>query len=253
MDRISAFAYTQARLQARQGMRPDTDTWRRLSATHDLAALLREARETTLRPWVLALEAGFTVHQLEAALRQAFRRHVAMTASWQPRDWRPAVCWVQHLPLLPALQHLLSGNNAYPWMADDPALKPYAQTEPGARLMQLQQSGLAPLANAWRADIPLLAGWRQHWRRLWPPAPKALGARLDALADAIENHLAAMADKADADGWHLRETMEAQLSLAFHHHIQQPMAVFLHLALVALDLERLRAALVERALFPATE
>ncbi|MEW5790273.1 MAG: hypothetical protein ACOY4L_06945 [Pseudomonadota bacterium] len=253
MDRIAAFAYTQARLQAHQGMRPDAGTWRRLDAVRDLAAFLRDARETALRPWVLGLEAGFTMHQMELALRREFGSYVALTASWQPREWQAAVDWVRHLPALPALQYLLLGKPEYPWMLADPTLQAFAHLDPDARLTYLLHSEFAPLTNTWRAGIPLPAGWRQHWKSLWPHAPKALTAPLDALADAIEEQMAAATGNPDADGWKMREDLEAQLSLAFHHHIQQPAAVFLHLALVALDVEKLRAALVDRVLFPSVD
>jgi hypothetical protein len=45
------------------------------------------------------------------------------------------------------------------------------------------------------------------------------------------------------------QRLSEELAYEFRRHTHQPAAAFMHLALVALDLERLRAALVRRALF----
>ena len=54
--------------------------------------------------------------------------------------------------------------------------------------------------------------------------------------------------RADVQG--LRAILDQSLTAAFRRHSQQPAAIFCHLGLVALDLERLRGGLVRRAVFP---
>jgi hypothetical protein len=53
------------------------------------------------------------------------------------------------------------------------------------------------------------------------------------------------------DGWPLRRTLQARLTLLFRRAMLDPAAAFAYLALTALDLERLRGELLRRAAFPA--
>jgi hypothetical protein len=53
--------------------------------------------------------------------------------------------------------------------------------------------------------------------------------------------------------WSLRRELRERLRLEFHRLPLEPLTAFAFLALVALDLERLRAALMERALFDLRE
>ena len=52
-----------------------------------------------------------------------------------------------------------------------------------------------------------------------------------------------------AQGWVLRGSLRAQLSLLLRRATLEPAAAFIHLALCALDLERLRAELLIRYVF----
>ena len=68
----------------------------------------------------------------------------------------------------------------------------------------------------------------------------------------IRSHASAFPRSGEA-AWPLRRDLRERLRLGFHRLPLQPAAAFYYLALLALDLERLRAALMERALFDAAE
>jgi hypothetical protein len=71
----------------------------------------------------------------------------------------------------------------------------------------------------------LLEKWSSRWRSLWPRAS---------------------ADERRS----LRSQLEARLIKLFRSERERPAPVFCHLALTALELERLRGALLRRSLFP---
>lgn len=119
MSHGARFAYAQARLQARHGMRPTEQLWRRLASTGDLANFLQQAQQTTLRPWVLGLQATQTSHTMELSLRQHFRRYTDEVAGWLPGNWCAVVRAAKRLPDLPALQYLLRGEAAPRWLLED--------------------------------------------------------------------------------------------------------------------------------------
>lgn len=256
MNGLASFAYSQTRLQARHGARPDAATWRRLEGIGDLLHFLQSARTTGLRPWVLHFSARTGIHAMELSLRQQLRRDVADVAGWQPVAWRKPVLWVQRLLDLPALQHLLLGERAPAWMRDDPVLKPFATDNLRARLEALQESDFAPLVQAWQAGRPLLDGWQRRWHGLWPRISSTVAAPLERLEARLQRHLGSL--RADGGIEHSQQTCQRlaeTLVYEFRRYTHQPAAAFLHLALIALDFERLRAALVRRTLFggPAHE
>lgn len=59
-------------------------------------------------------------------------------------------------------------------------------------------------------------------------------------------HLAAFTRAHADDAWALRETFQQRLEVLFRRHSLTSGAAFAYLALVALDLERLRAEVVHR-------
>lgn len=250
MSRVASFAYAQARLQARHGARPNAATWRRLEGVGDLLHFLQSARTTGLRPWVLHFSARTDIHAMELSLRQQFRQYIADVAGWQPVAWRKPILWIQRLLDLPGLQHLLMGERAPGWMRDDPVLKPFATNNLRTRLEALQESDFAPLVRAWQRGLPLLAGWRQRWRALWPQTSSTAAAPVEQLEAHLQRHLRSLRQGGGVErSQQACEQLAAKLAYEFRRHTHQPAAALLHLALVALDLERLRAALVRRSLF----
>ncbi|NIR32302.1 MAG: hypothetical protein GWN84_23980 [Gammaproteobacteria bacterium] len=250
MSRRAEFAYAQARLQARHGMRPSESTWRLLDASKDLAHFLQVARNSPLRPWVEHLPRHADAHLIERSLRGDWRAYVRTVAVWCPGVWRPAVAWAALLVDLPAIAHCLSHARLPAWMRGDPALLPFAATERSARIEALQQSEWAPVVRRWLADASVLGAWMEHWETLWAGDGRTRTA-LGRLASAVREHMrqTAQADPTRAAGDGARRELEARATRLFRRHTQQPPAVFAHLALIALDLERMRDGLMRRSLF----
>lgn len=245
------FPYVQARLQTRHGQRPDEFEWRRLHASGDLAHFLQAARTTTLRPWIMELPTRPSSDVIERSLRRQFRQYVVNVATWPPRAWRPAIIWTALLVDLPCLTRQPQDESVPPWMKEDPALHPFVPSSRRERIEAMGASDWSPLVEAWESRSSPLEAWVSHWRRLWPLAPDAFLRPLEALLRLMLDHRQRMIlDGAEADGWRTRAELTGQLEFMFRRYAQQPAAVFSHLALVALDLERLRGALVRRTLFP---
>ena len=244
------FVYTQTRLQARHGMRPDERTWRQLEAQSELASYLQVARQTGLRPWVITLHAHDSHHLLESTLLRLYRSYIDEVAHWQPRPWQPAVQWLTILMDLPTLQHLLTGNTARPWMADDTQLKAFTLSNVEQRIQAMQDSPYAPLLQGWQAGQNLEQAWLTHWQKLWPEQKPSANATLLALLQTLQEHRDQFLHAGAAQAWPLRTMLTKRLSILFRRHSYQPATAFIHLALVALDMERLRGDIIQRRLFP---
>ncbi len=245
------FAYAQARLQARHGLRPQEAVWRRLASTGDLANYLVAARRTQLRPWTEGIQSADTSHALEYHLRQQFRRYVEDVAHWLPVQWRACIIWIRHLPDLPALQFLLQAESAPGWMRDDPDLSKFTTDSKSAVFDTLPGSDRAYLSDAWRRGVPLYEAWFEHWQCLWP-AKRDLRNGLVDLGHLVRQHLHDEQAAALPAASHLQETLAAGLNSAFRRYSFKPAAACAHLGLVALDVKRLRGELVHRALFDET-
>jgi hypothetical protein len=236
--------YAHARIWARHGERPDEALWRRIEVTRDLATVLEIARAATLGRWLEGIGPDADVHAIEGAVRRHWRERVAEVARWMPPAWAPAVAWCAVLVDLPAIQHLARGGAPLPWMAYDP---------PCRALLD----GAAPAADPARALLDaasaepqrLLPLWRDEWlRRLPHTAGRAeLQARLLPL---LAEHAAAFGAPQAGDGWALRRSLQARLVLLLRRLLVEPGAAFVHLALSALEFERLRGELLRRAAFP---
>ncbi len=248
MIRKADFAYAQVRLQSHHGQRPGEPTWRLLSASKDLGHFLQTARRSPLKTWIVPLSGQMDFHALERSLRSEWRRYAGEVAAWQPPPWRPAVAWTGWLIDLPAIAHLLGKEPALAWMADDPSLAPFSLDEQSARASALQRASFAAALKTETAQQNLVGGWLSHWRNLWPPSPQALRKPLETLQGLLMYQMAQMAAPKNtaADAIRLRKQLESRLARIFRRETQSPAAAFAHLALTALDLERLRAGLVDR-------
>ena len=148
MTSFSQFAYTQARLQARHGMRPNEQTWHRLAATGDIASYLQVARHTPIKDWIASIHPASTSHDIETRLRQLFYDYVEEVAGWQPGVWQAAVLWCEHLPLLPSLHHLLAGEPVPNWLRQDAQLKLFTSENHELRVQALRASKFSPIVEA---------------------------------------------------------------------------------------------------------
>ena len=94
--------------------------------------------------------------------------------------------------------------------------------------------------------------WLNQWRTKWPRMRRPHRDALEALISIFATHHRLMQDSdPEADGWVLRAQLAESLARSFRRHTEQPAAVLSHLGLIGIDLERLRGALLRRALFPA--
>ena len=238
--------YAQARLQARFGERPDESLWRMLENAGEPAVLLEIAGACSLRRWIAGIGASSESHTIEIALRARWRDCVAEVTSWMPRAWQPATEWTRQLADLPALCHLARGEALLAWMSRDPVLQPYALAEADARETKLKQDALAFVGPLWPAlKAPVSASfeskvrraWHEEWRRRWPGKSEA-GA-LDGLAMLLESGATRPSTS--------RELLH-RLRILFRRSTLSPAVAFVFLAFVALDIARLRAALLKHAL-----
>jgi hypothetical protein len=248
VTRIARFAYAQARLQGRHGTRADERVWRRLEAIGEFANYLQVARQTVLRPWVSGLNSALGAHDIELMLRQQYRHYIDEVAHWMPGRWQEPVSWVRRLIDLPALHYLLTGASAPPWMGEDPELRRFAFDTPAARVHALQSSECAALLKGWQQGEPLYTAWLERWRALWP-GPPGLTVGLESLARLLLRHIGALNLYSATASAALHESLMRALNVAFRRYSFQPAAAFAHLGLIALDLHRLRAHLLQRALF----
>jgi hypothetical protein len=90
-----------------------------------------------------------------------------------------------------------------------------------------------------------LVGWLRQWRLLWPDGGDE-DAALGKLESLVEKYGIRREGDA-ADDW--RNRLEALAVRILRRHREQPVTVFCHLLLCALELHRLRQGLLQRALF----
>jgi hypothetical protein len=243
------WSYVQARLQARHGERLNDGDWRALEAARAVEQYIERSRSTSLRRFADHLNAKMSSHAMERMLRMAWRNYVSEIAGWVVPAWKPAVEWVVHVPELPVIDVVLKGK-APGWTGIDPIFGALAEVDPQQRAPSRKNLRLAPLYPANRSDEPLAQRWLTHWRSLWPQhrGPDCEG--LAKLSDAVKDHVQRLAQVGirDTSGPYRRD-LAHHLTGIFRRRSGTPVAVFCHLALVALDLERLRGGLVRRRLF----
>lgn len=248
MPETERFRYAQARMQARHGERADDRVWRRLYSIGNLANYLQAASQTTLHIWTEGMHDGNNSHEIELTLRRHYRLYVEQVARWLPARWSAVVRLLAQLSDLPALQHLLSGASAPAWMLDDPELRMYTSENLATRAAALETSGHAYLATAWQQEIALPHAWYEHWRSLWPRAPQQTSG-LQHIGELLLNHSQEIHSDPGTQTDRLRERLLNRLTAAFRRYSFQPAAACAHIGITALDVERLRADLIERAVF----
>lgn len=212
-------------MQSRHGTRADEALWRRLAVHEGLEAYLAAARATPLERWLGGIVEGSDPHAIEFALRGCWRTTVGDLARWMPQEWQAAVRWCAPLADLPALAWVAALGGALPWMRQDAVL--------------LAEIGRVPSGRA---------AWHAAWRRLWPVAVGPDAEALERLTRAIEAHLLQFSRLPPDEAPAARRALEREAARSFRRQAFRPAAAFAYLLLVALELERLRAELVLRAL-----
>ncbi len=252
MRDLGAFAYAQARLQARLANRPGPPTWRQLQAVGEFVPFLESARTTVLRPWVIHFSRTSTVHEVELSLRNQMRGTINTVATWMPERWRPAVRWTKVLIDLPALAHLMREGAAMDWMRADADLKPWLVEDRDARRAVFHSGPLAALLDACDDGASLRDAWVSEWRRMWPEGVPS-SATLNTLIRIVEDHVRAFAGASPREARDARRGLTEKLERLFRRALMQPATAFIYLSLIALDLEQLRGELVGRIVFPREE
>ncbi len=232
--------YAAARVQARHGLRLDEPAWRRIEAAGELGQYLESARRSALAAWIARIEPAHDAHFIERSLRSEWREYVRAVASWHPREWQGWLDWWSWLPWLPLVARLADPKPVPAWLLADPVCGGLALGTPAERADALANTPLAGLAPAVRAAAGTGAAWRDQAARLVPPADADSRAQLEALMRLSGAGAAAVPPGA-----------AARLVRLFRAGAGTAIASGCHLALLLLDLERLRGGLVIRCLFRA--
>lgn len=242
--------YAYARVHARHGRRLDTGAWRRIETLRDFAPMLELARAGSLSAWLDGIGERSDSHRIETVLRRHWHTSVDEVASWLSAAWQPAVRWWAWLPELPMLQHLARGSEPPPWMCDDEIWRDACALPAAERAGWLASSPASALLSALRAPDRVGELWLAEWRQRLPRTGSDDAAALDTLLRVLLEHREAFVRAALGQGHALRARLQSRLEGLLQRLPPQPAVVFVHLALMALDLERLRAELLRRRLFP---
>ncbi|MDD5176168.1 MAG: hypothetical protein PHQ05_07090 [Sterolibacterium sp.] len=242
--------YALSRLQARFGERPDESFWQKLETVPEPAAALEIARSSGLRRWVAGIAPRADSHEIEIVLRARWRESVTEISSWVPASWQPSLLWSRGLVDLPALCYLARGATPLPWMFDDPVLQVYARADSTTRETMLREDCRAFMGRSFKGTgqpvLPASPGpsqiyqaWLDEWRQRWPGwSDTALLENLVQLFDAAMKQPAAIG----------HPELLRKLRSLFRCSVLRPVAVFIHIAFAALDIERLRAGLLKHDL-----
>lgn len=223
MTNGAGFSYVQARIQARHGRRPDESDWSRLESCDSAHAYLEAARSGVFAAWAEELTAEQDIHRVEAAIRRAWRGYLDRVASWSPEPWCEAIEWCGRLPDLPAHAHVATTGERPAWLPE-----------------QDEADGAMP---------ETLDAWRDAWHARMPSANAAARDGIRSLDAAVEDWVSANRDAERASvsrSATLRETFERRVIAVFRRHALDAAAVFAHLVLTALDLQRFRGGLLRR-------
>lgn len=222
------FAFIQARLQARHGDAQRATNWQAIEAGRSVAQVLAAVRAGALAHWVESFDDSFDAHGIENVLRSRWRAYVDRVAHWEPAAWRPLTRWFGVLPDLAQID----------------GARRSGQFGPGQRAAREE---LAPFATPHESTgaQSTLAIWGAEWERRVPDAHRShvVGGPARLLLPALAGERGGRGAGGDA--------VRAALMRLFRRFAATPTAVFAHLALVALDLERLRGGLLVRTMFAA--
>lgn len=244
--------YALARIHARHGQRLEEVDWRRLEANRDLGLYLAALRATSLADWVRSFDAGQDCHAFERSLRAQWRRYVETVASWHPVAVQAWLDWLAWLPGLSLLAQLAHPEPVPAWMLADPVYGPLAPGTPDERAAMAGRTVLAPLGPALFTPGAMGAAWDAHWNTLRPRLDAGTRRALERLLQTVRQHerdLEHAADSAEP----LRAELMRRLLRLLRLAAGTVIVTLCHLALVALDLERLRGGLARRCLFGAAQ
>ena len=222
--------YAQVRIQSRYAARAHAAAWREMEHARELPALIELARGAGFDRVVAQLPLPLGLHELDLALRKQWRERVDEVAGWMPLEWQAALRWCALIVDLPFIRYLTEGGIPYQWMERDACLASLS-------------AQLGPQA--------LASGWYREWRRRMPRLSADEAAHLLLFVRSVGSHLGAFSGAAVDAGWRQRQMLEQELTALFRRCTLEPLAAFAFLALLWLDLERLRGEIATRIAFPA--
>ena len=243
--------YAHARLHARHGQRAATrPTWRRIEVIREFAPLLEGAQASALRPWLVGITADSSAHQVEATLRDRWRALVDERAAWMPSSLAACAAVVQGAARSGAAAASGARRRARRLDARRQHLARAVRRAAAGARRAAGGRAVRALAAAWSTPQSLRRAWHDEWRRRLPQPRRDAGDMLQQLWRAAARASPGVRCSRAGEGWLLRGALRARLSLLFRRAALQPAAAFIDLALCALDLERLRAELLRRAVVP---
>jgi hypothetical protein len=244
----SNLEYALTRIQSQYGRRLTVSDWHRLESAHDLGQYLDGMRRGALAPLVSSLDRNREAHAIERFLRSAWARYVREVSAWHPRRWQSWLAWLEWLPRLGLMAQLARAEAAPAWLQADPLLRPVTGATRVERLAALTGAGLEVFEPGIAGRVPLDELWLARWRAFKPSADARTDELLKVTCEAVQNH-ARQLESDGVDVTALREQLRERLEKLFRATSGTVVATLCHLALMALDLERLRGGLVTRSLF----
>lgn len=242
-------AFAQARLQAAYAALPSEADWLQLRGARNLAAYLEEARHGPLRPWVRGFSSQSDAHAIDRGLRAVYTEEVERVADQIPRRWQTAIgCW-RWLAYLPLFAQLQQGDALPDWAREDALVTKLLGEDGRLDRDRLEEQQLTELFAGDEDRRSLEQLWLDLWRQRLAPLTKGARTDIGHLVTRLQQHRQAFAGLASEHAWQLRFDLREELRLAFHRQSAVPVVAYLYLTLLALDLERLRRALLDRALF----
>jgi hypothetical protein len=242
--------YALARVHARHGQRLEEADWRRLEANRDLALYLAALRSTALVDWVSSLDTEHDCHTFERMLRVQWQRYVDAVAAWHPLAYQAWLAWLAWLPGLSLLARLARPDPAPAWMLADPVYGPLAPGTPAERAVALADTALAPMESVLAGRTSAAAAWSTHWQVLRPRFDTRAQRCLELFVEVVRRHEENLARAVDSAG-PLRSDLAHQFQRLLRVAAGTVIVTLCHIALVALEIERLRGGLARRRLFPA--
>jgi len=234
-----AFAYMQARIQARHGERLSAEQWQQLEASRDLGHCLQLLHQTSLRGMVRHLSPEDLPASWERSLRRDWNRYVDQVSAWAPEKWREMLYWLHLLPVLPGIAHVLAGRDPLPWMQQDDFFLPLDMSNSERFRNSLQASPWGALLPQLQTGHPVLA-WLNALHTVFPRGEQESWTQLLGIWSRIEGHL--FESPESRSSW--REGLEKEFISLIRKQARTVFSLLGHIGLVSLDTQRLRAKLL---------
>jgi len=181
-------------------------------------------------------------------LRQKYRQHVDEVANWMPAKWHRPLQWIKRLADLPTLQYLLAGGEPLEWMKSDPEISDFTVDDIQLRVQHIRSAGNQALVDSWQQRGSILSGWLSQWNSIRPESIYS-DQGLKSLEKLLLEHMQLQTRQQGKTLPGDYEIMLDRLRLVFRRSAFQPAAVCAYLAIVAIDVHRLRSDLMLRLFF----